>query len=161
MMVNGQKKINCEPLPSLPRFCGTKTMQKKKGDNSFIVVVTSLQNFWLQNNFKMVDATILSDWVVCTSRISWRKTYKSPFPQTRHGKKAKQRVVKDVNSTIFWFQWWRVLVAEDTSVISFFSPPEAFANSSSEMSRVLCDFTLSLISPAVSLCWAVLLRSHQ
>lgn len=50
------------------------------------------------------------------------ETYKRPL-RDKHQKKAKQRGVKDVNSTIFDLNV-RVLVVEDTSIISF---PEAFA----------------------------------
>lgn len=93
----------------------------------------------------MVDVTILSDWVVYISIISWwniQRTFKD-----KHQKKAKQWGVKDVNSTIFDSN------GESSGCgghISYFFP-RGLCNSSSEMSQVPCDFTLSLISPAVSL----------
>lgn len=74
------------------------------------------------------------------------ETYKRPL-QDKRKKKAKRRGVKDVNSTIF------DLNGESSGCgghIRYFVP-RGLCNSSLEMSRVLCDFTLSLISPAVSL----------
>lgn len=83
---------------------------------------------------------------LCTQAESPDETYKRPL-QDRHQKKAKQRGVKDVNSTIF------DLNGESSGCgghIRYFFP-RGHCNSSSEMSQVPCDFTLSLISPAVSL----------
>lgn len=73
-------------------------------------------------------------------------TYKNPV-KTNIKKKAKQRGVKDVNSTIF------DLNGESPGCgghIRYFFP-RGLCNSSFEMFQVPCDFTLSLISPAVSL----------
>lgn len=83
---------------------------------------------------------------LCTQAESPDETYKGPL-HDKHQKKAKQRGVKDVNSTIF------DLNGESSGCgghIHYFFP-RGLCNSSSEMSRVPCDFTLSLISPAVSL----------
>lgn len=81
-----------------------------------------------------------------TQAESSDETYKRPL-QDKHQKKATQRGVKDVNSTI------SDLNGESSGcgghIFYFF--PRDLCNSSSEMSQVPCDFTLSLISPAVSL----------
>lgn len=126
---------------TFPLFCGRKITSS---NNSFNEAVTSLYNYDQAIKNGGCDNSLR---LVCVHKQNLLLKHRKDPLQTNIQTKAKRRGVESVNSTIFDFN------GESSGCgghIRYFFP-RGLCNSSSEMFPVPCDFTLSLISPAVSL----------
>lgn len=100
---------------TLPPICETRNAKQQLIQCSSYIILSIKQ-------FKMVGASILSDWVAYTSRISWRNIQKTPSRQT--SKRQRSRGVWGMSIVQFWT---KMVSSGCGGHIHYFFIPEALA----------------------------------